>query len=106
MYTFLSVSVYSSILVTSLTSSRHYTLHNHSMSVFLLLLFFFQAEDGIRYHCVTGVQTCFFFFQAEDGIRDHCVTGVQTCALPIPTSRCAPRKRRRPPRTNPWLPGG
>src|SRR5260221_1724796 len=22
-----------------------------------------------------------FFFQAEDGIRDHCVTGVQTCAL-------------------------
>src|SRR5260221_14564735 len=25
----------------------------------------------------------FFFFQAEDDIRDHCVTGVQTCALPI-----------------------
>src|SRR5215204_7825359 len=25
----------------------------------------------------------FFFFQAEDGIREHCVTGVQTCALPI-----------------------
>src|SRR5438034_9259166 len=24
---------------------------------------------------------CLFFFQAEDGIRDHCVTGVQTCAL-------------------------
>src|SRR5438034_11812629 len=24
-----------------------------------------------------------FFFQAEDGIRFHCVTGVQTCALPI-----------------------
>src|SRR5438034_11663995 len=23
------------------------------------------------------------FFQAEDGIRVHCVTGVQTCALPI-----------------------
>src|SRR5438034_9334718 len=23
------------------------------------------------------------FFLAEDGIRDHCVTGVQTCALPI-----------------------
>src|SRR2546427_9353568 len=27
-----------------------------------------------------------FFFQAEDGIRDLTVTGVQTCALPI----CAP----------------
>src|SRR6266571_8006119 len=24
-----------------------------------------------------------FFFQAEDGIRDGQVTGVQTCALPI-----------------------
>src|SRR5215211_8700889 len=38
----------------------------------------------------------FFFFQAEDGIRDHCVTGVQTCALPIssasrPLSACQPR---------------
>src|SRR5476649_3108111 len=29
----------------------------------------------------------FFFFQAEDGIRDHCVTGVQTCALPISLMR-------------------
>src|SRR5260221_7301922 len=29
----------------------------------------------------------FFFFQAEDGIRDHCVTGVQTCALPISSPR-------------------
>src|SRR5216683_7212134 len=26
---------------------------------------------------------CIFFFQAEDGIRDLIVTGVQTCALPI-----------------------
>src|SRR5258708_37788359 len=27
-----------------------------------------------------------FFFQAEDGIRDDLLTGVQTCALPILTS--------------------
>src|SRR5690606_41032256 len=27
-----------------------------------------------------------FFFQAEDGIRDFHVTGVQTCALPISPS--------------------
>src|SRR5260221_10144742 len=57
------------------------------------IFFFFQAEDGIRDHCVTGVQTCALPIdrkstrlnssQAEDGIRDHCVTGVQTCALPI-----------------------
>src|SRR5438034_8582140 len=34
------------------------------------------------------VYVCFFFFfQAEDGIRDHCVTGVQTCALPISDDR-------------------
>src|SRR5438309_11820001 len=28
-----------------------------------------------------------FFFQAEDGIRDGTVTGVQTCALPISGAR-------------------
>src|SRR5256884_10001223 len=28
-----------------------------------------------------------FFFQAEDGIRDVAVTGVQTCALPISRDR-------------------
>src|SRR5699024_12087747 len=28
-----------------------------------------------------------FFFQAEDGIRDRNVTGVQTCALPILASK-------------------
>src|SRR5256885_12131553 len=28
-----------------------------------------------------------FFFQAEDGIRDYKVTGVQTCALPISFSK-------------------
>src|SRR5438309_8402778 len=28
-----------------------------------------------------------FFFQAEDGIRDGTVTGVQTCALPISAER-------------------
>ena len=33
----------------------------------------------------------FFFFQAEDGIRDHCVTGVQTCALPI-SLKCTNRQ--------------
>src|SRR2546422_5029749 len=45
----------------------------------------------------------FFFFQAEDGIRDVAVTGVQTCALPIshragclrPAQRCQHRARRR-----------
>src|SRR2546430_16464559 len=31
----------------------------------------------------------FFFFQAEDGIRYLTVTGVQTCALPISTNATA-----------------
>src|SRR5438034_1315105 len=35
------------------------------------------------YKALTHPGVLFFFFQAEDGIRDHCVTGVQTCALPI-----------------------
>src|SRR5690625_199860 len=47
----------------------------------------------------------FFFFQAEAGIRYGHVTGVQTCALPIlpawpaaPTDSCvAPPRRRRGP---------
>src|SRR2546427_3026414 len=34
-----------------------------------------------------------FFFQAEDGIRDLTVTGVQTCALPI-SFLALPRARR------------
>src|SRR5215211_8680497 len=40
----------------------------------MFFFFFFHINDIILF---------FFFFQAEDGIRDHCVTGVQTCALPI-----------------------
>src|SRR2546421_12402593 len=50
------------------------------------VIFFFQAEDGIRDLIVTGVQTCALPIytselqsQAEDGIRDLIVTGVQTC---------------------------
>src|SRR5690349_23771252 len=33
-----------------------------------------------------------FFFQAEDGIRDLYVTGVQTCALPIYRGEARPRR--------------
>src|SRR5690625_7791240 len=36
-----------------------------------------------------------FFFQAEDGIRDGHVTGVQTCALPIWSAAAAPTPRPR-----------
>src|SRR5687768_18282487 len=39
-----------------------------------------------------------FFFQAEDGIRDVAVTGVQTCALPISPFLSADRSASRPTR--------
>src|SRR5260221_3825181 len=42
------------------------------------------------------VDVAFFFFQAEDGIRDHCVTGVQTCALPICTTASERESPRQP----------
>src|SRR6478735_12853666 len=47
----------------------------------------------------------FFFFQAEDGIRYYKVTGVQTCALPIwpPPLRGRPGEpTRRGSRLAPW----
>src|SRR5260221_10308240 len=43
----------------------------------------FDSNTTIRSSSMIAVPVFFFFFQAEDGIRDHCVTGVQTCALPI-----------------------
>src|SRR5437773_6773253 len=36
-----------------------------------------------NFHCSRYWRQVVFFFQAEDGIRDRDVTGVQTCALPI-----------------------
>src|SRR5260221_440645 len=45
--------------------------------------FSLKVVNGIRYISVMELRRGFFFSQAEDGIRDHCVTGVQTCALPI-----------------------
>src|SRR5690606_39821650 len=38
---------------------------------------------SVRCLVVHSFVLLFFFFQAEDGIRDFHVTGVQTCALPI-----------------------
>src|SRR5260221_8870673 len=53
---------------------------------FRRVVFFFQAEDGIRDHCVTGVQTCALPISSRRRHTRYCVTGVQTCALPIYTS--------------------
>src|SRR5438034_7512754 len=37
-----------------------------------------MSELWLRFLIFEGCS--FFFFQAEDGIRDHCVTGVQVCS--------------------------
>src|SRR5258708_10432315 len=41
------------------------------------------AGLNTRYVLIAVILSVVFFFQAEDGIRDDLVTGVQTCALPI-----------------------
>src|SRR3989440_3481646 len=48
-----------------------------------------EVKEEISYDtCVWLVlKLVLFFFQAEDGIRDLIVTGVQTCALPISSRR-------------------
>src|SRR6266705_773916 len=47
--------------------------------------YFFLVSYGFVYFFFDVKTSLFvlFFFQAEDGIRDRTVTGVQTCALPI-----------------------
>src|SRR5699024_12041762 len=51
----------------------------------------------LAFFALTGFSVLLvFFFQAEDGIRDRNVTGVQTCALPIlDFCRCLPSAPRR-----------
>src|SRR5260221_9060674 len=56
-----------------LPQTESYTAHKSGEMVSVVRLHMESRVVGI------------FFFQAEDGIRDHCVTGVQTCALPILT---------------------
>src|SRR2546430_3975174 len=57
-----------------------------------------SAEEKRR-----GEALMVFFFQAEDGIRDLTVTGVQTCALPISQRQIA---RATPPESQGGLPPG
>src|SRR5215813_13746159 len=54
---------------------------------FLAPQFFLQM---VKQYALCNYKYLLFFFQAEDGIRDADVTGVQTCALPI----CCRKKQR------------
>src|SRR5260370_23067151 len=42
-----------------------------------------MQETVVGIQVLSAYTRILFFFQAEDGIRDSSVTGVQTCALPI-----------------------
>src|SRR5256884_6583344 len=58
-----------------------------------------MSINNLQWHTLAVL--CFelvFFFQAEDGIRDVAVTGVQTCALPI-----SPRSSRTPTGRASWF---
>src|SRR3989442_11850432 len=61
-----------------------------SNSRMVLCLATYPSMRGVAPRCIAlnltrlrGLFELLFFFQAEDGIRDADVTGVQTCALPI-----------------------
>ena len=54
------------------------------MGVIQSIFFFCQAEDGIRYTSVTGVQTCALpisdlFSQARESLQAFSLRGVYTC---------------------------
>src|SRR5215468_11613518 len=80
-----------SVLVIRLRSLRLLRVSGIVMRlrIFLLLITFLKASYSFRNRLLVICNnaylfaTMIFFFQAEDGIRYRDVTGVQTCALPI-----------------------
>src|SRR5262249_57119478 len=79
----------------------HPPLHRHRLSAGDVSLL--RRRRRLLHRCVRGRVRhgnhvdVVFFFQAEDGIRDWSVTGVQTCALPISTAMSrAPANPRKP----------
>src|SRR5476649_1522216 len=64
-------------------TDSHFSLFHAAISVAGLFKMLAGVEARLQIDAALQSEDVFFFFQAEDGIRDHCVTGVQTCALPI-----------------------
>src|SRR5256885_7778909 len=56
-------------------SRGRYTVRYYIVAILFVVV---DVETIVLFPCAV-----LFFFQAEDGIRDYKVTGVQTCALPI-----------------------
>src|SRR5260221_9411933 len=84
-----SVTPASSVPVLQTPKDTSSTLYFDSLKVNAGNGGFLHCIQMVKYETASDMVVCldfnlvFFFFQAEDGIRDHCVTGVQTCALPI-----------------------
>src|SRR5476649_1356657 len=71
--------------------------HNTKQRQIVYILLFLCVLVFFCFFYINVFIVFFFFFQAEDGIRDHCVTGVQTCALPIWSVRQAARNQKKMP---------
>src|SRR3989440_1562000 len=63
-----------------------------------------NTRAGCRKYYVHPGLVRFFFFQAEDGIRYLIVTGVQTCALPISSKRPSTSMNEEPTTGSPPMP--
>src|SRR5688500_13876193 len=68
------------------------TVHVQIQTIAKEVLHFFSIAFIVAgfYFIVIYIISVYFFFQAEDGIRYYKVTGVQTCALPIYDARTPP----------------
>src|SRR5690606_39870917 len=63
-------------------------------------LFFFQAEDGIRYFHVTGVQTCALPISSVSVIPPTPPEMILTCTSSLPSSLSEPCRASSVPRTS------
>src|SRR5260370_19651146 len=75
-------------------------MNSCGLAIVALIVFFFQAEDGIRDSSVTGVQTCALPISAAAGHRlSGCGCDDQCLARSAPTrkyEKCDPAESRRP----------
>src|SRR5258708_3893907 len=71
------ITIHFKPIESDIISMRGVTMAGHQR------VFFGQPDVREMTLMDTFEEEIIFFFQAEDGIRDDLVTGVQTCALPI-----------------------
>src|SRR5260221_7645158 len=74
-----------------------YVTSQTTISSLCIFYIFFQEEDGIRYHCVTGVQTCVLFFSSRRRhTRSLCDWSSDVCSSDLtgrPAGTCRATRR-------------